>query len=88
MWTYEYISHKIWTKDMHNHGHICKQTCESIKYRKKRTYKLSTYLHELTLWEGITLKIKENESLWDLKYGHLTKKKKNPETKLPEFLLH
>ena len=61
---------------MNNHGHICKQTCESIKYRKKRTYKLRTYVQELTLWEGITLEIKENESLWDLKYGQLKKKKK------------
>ena len=62
-------------KDMNKLGHACKQTCESWKYRKKRTYRLSTYLHELTLWEGTTLVIKENESLWDLKYGRLTEKK-------------
>ena len=71
----EHVNHNTWKKDMNKHGHICKQTCESWKYRKKRTYRLSTYLHELTLWEGTTLVIKENESLWDLKYGLLTEKK-------------
>ena len=70
-----HINHKTWKKDMNKLGHACKQKCESWKYWKKRTYRLSTCLHELTLWEGITLEIRENESLWDLKYGRLTEKK-------------
>ena len=71
----EHINHKTWKKYINKLRHACKQIYESWKHRKERTYRLRAYLHEFAPWEGITLEIRENESLWDLKYGCLTEKK-------------
>ena len=71
---HDYI--KKWRKEIHVYEkERGNKSMFTEKNKKTKNKKKKKNLREWILQEGIALKVRENESLWALKYGCLTEKK-------------